>query len=60
MARFESRCDYTTEEQNAIVASVKKFNPNAKVEFGLGTAIFVTLAHCVLSFPTIEVFNRYY
>ena len=57
---LESRCDYTTEQQNAIVASVKKSNPNAKVEFGLGTAIFVTLAHCVLSFPTIEVFNRYY
>ena len=60
MARFESRCDYTTEQQSDIVARVKKFNPNAKVEFGLSTSIFVTLAHCVLSFPTLEVFNRYY
>ena len=60
MARFESRCDYSTEQQNDIIARVKRVNPNAKVEFGLGTGIFVTLAHCVLSYPTIEVFNKYY
>ena len=57
---IESRCDYTTEQQNDIIARVKRTNPNAKVEFGLGTAVFVTLTHCVLAYPTIEVFNRYF
>jgi hypothetical protein len=60
MARFENQCEYSTEQQNDIIARVNKFNPNAKVEFGLGTGIFVTLAHCVLAYPTIEVFNRYF
>ena len=60
MARYENQCEYSTEEQDAIVARVKKVNPNAKVEFGLGTGIFVTLAHCVLSYPSLEVFNRFY
>ena len=55
-----NRTEYSTEQQNDISSRVKRVNPTAKVEFGLGTGIFVTLAHCVLSFPTIEVFNKYY
>jgi len=55
-----NRTEYTSEQQNDIIARVKRVNPTAKVEFGLGTGIFVTLTHCVLSYPTIEVFNKYY